>query len=111
MFLSRNKKTFSCYPLLFGAIISYMTACMPSQDADQPVHLCSLIILHRTLWVAKDPLHLQMDSEDSVYNVDPLKPHFCIEKLGFTGVYIIFLISNKKHRLWVLVGTASSRQF
>ena len=24
---------------------------------------------------------------------DPLKPHFYIEKLGFTGVYIIFLIS------------------
>ena len=28
-----------------------------------------------------------------LYNVDPLKPHFFIVKLGFTGVYIIFLIS------------------
>ena len=28
-----------------------------------------------------------------VYNSDPLKPHFYIVKLGFTGVYIIFLIS------------------
>ena len=28
-----------------------------------------------------------------LYNFDPLKPHFYIEKLGFTGVYIIFLIS------------------
>ena len=28
-----------------------------------------------------------------LYNVDPLKPHFNIVKLGFTGVYIIFLIS------------------
>ena len=27
-----------------------------------------------------------------LYNFDPLKPHFCIVKLGFTGVYIIFLI-------------------
>ena len=27
------------------------------------------------------------------YNFDPLKPHCCIVKLGFTGVYIIFLIS------------------
>ena len=26
-------------------------------------------------------------------NLDPLKPHFYIVKLGFTGVYIIFLIS------------------
>ena len=25
-----------------------------------------------------------------LYNVDPLKPHFYIVKLGFTGVYIIF---------------------
>ena len=31
----------------------------------------------------------------------PLKPHFYIVKLGFTGVYNIFLISAQKHRLWV----------
>ena len=43
-----------------------------------------------------------------LYNFDPLKPHFYIVKLGFTGVYIIFLISAQKHRLWVLVRTASS---
>ena len=28
-----------------------------------------------------------------LYNFDPLEPHFCIVKLGFTGVYIIFHIS------------------
>ena len=28
-----------------------------------------------------------------LYNFDPLKPHFFTVKLGFTGVYIIFLIS------------------
>ena len=28
-----------------------------------------------------------------LYNFDPLKPHFYIVKLGFTGVYIIFFIS------------------
>ena len=28
-----------------------------------------------------------------LYNFDPLKPHFYIVKLGFTEVYIIFLIS------------------
>ena len=27
-----------------------------------------------------------------LYNFDPLKPHFYIVKLGFSGVYIIFLI-------------------
>ena len=28
-----------------------------------------------------------------LYNFDPFKPHFYIVKLGFTGVYIIFVIS------------------
>ena len=28
-----------------------------------------------------------------LYNFDPLEPHFYIVKLGFTGVYVIFLIS------------------
>ena len=46
-----------------------------------------------------------------LYNFDPLKPHFHIVKLGFTGVYIIFVISAQKHRLWVLVRTASMRRF
>ena len=46
-----------------------------------------------------------------LYNIDSLKPHFYIVKLGFTVVYIIFLISAQKHRLWVLVSTASTRRF
>ena len=46
-----------------------------------------------------------------LYNFEPLKPHFYIVKLGFTGVHIIFLISAQKHRLWVLVRTASARRF
>ena len=45
-------------------------------------------------------------------DLDPLTTHFYKEKLGFTGVYIIFssLLQNifaLKHRLWVLVRTAS----
>ena len=31
-----------------------------------------------------------------LYNVDSLKPHFYIVKLGFIGVYIIILISAQK---------------
>ena len=46
-----------------------------------------------------------------LYNFDPLKPNFYIVKLGFTGVYNNFLISVQKHRLWVLVRTASPRRF
>ena len=37
------------------------------------------------------PTHLIMKT--CLYNFDPLKPHFYIVKLGFTGVYIIFHIS------------------
>ena len=32
-------------------------------------------------------------TKTSLYNFDPLKPHFYIVKLGFKGVYIIFLIT------------------
>ena len=47
-----------------------------------------------------------------LYNFDPLKPHFYIVKLGFTGVYFC-LISAQKHKLWVhvLVKTALSMRF
>ena len=38
-------------------------------------------------------------TETRLYDFDPLKPHFYIVKLGFTGAYIIFLISAQKHRL------------
>ena len=44
-------------------------------------------------------------------NKDPITPHFYIVKLGFTGVYMFFLIFASKHRLWVLVRTASLRRF
>ena len=32
-----------------------------------------------------------------LYHFDPIKPRFYIVKLGFTGVYIIFLISAQKN--------------
>ena len=53
--------------------------------------------------------HLLQNSitKTCLYNFDPLKPHFYIVKLGFTGLYNIFLISAQKHRLRVLIRTAS----
>ena len=32
-----------------------------------------------------------MHASEVAWNFDPIKPHFYIIKLGFTGVYIIFL--------------------
>ena len=37
--------------------------------------------------------YLQTFTKTCLYSFDPLKPHFYIVKLGFKGVYIIFLIS------------------
>ena len=56
----------------------------------QPVMLIILIVL---MSITKTRL----------YNFNPLKPHFYIVELGFTGVYIIFLISAEEHKLWVHV--------
>ena len=61
--------------------------------------------------VSNESVHGQPITKTSLYNFDPLKPHFYIVKLGFKGVYFISLISAQKHRLWVLVRTASPRQF
>ena len=40
-------------------------------------------------------LSIKCITKTRLYNFDPLKPHFYIVKLGFTGVYIIFCISAK----------------
>ena len=64
-----------------------------------------------TSFLIKSPSGLQVmrtHHEKCLFNFDLLKPHFYIVKLGFTGVYIIFLISVQnidcvfcsKHRLW-----------
>ena len=37
--------------------------------------------------------NLKTITKTCLYNFDPLKPHFYIVELGFTGVYISFLMS------------------
>ena len=49
---------------------------------------------------ASNEYSLHIITKTRLYSFDPLKPHFHIVKLGFAGVYIIFLISAQKHRLW-----------
>ena len=70
------------------------------------------ILKRSTLCGPKYNNKLRVPSRKHTYIIfDPLKPHFYIVKLGFTGVYIIFVISAQKHRLSVLVRTASTRRF
>ena len=67
---------------------------------------------HMRTWKAQINLYISaIITKTGLYIFHPLKSHFYIVKLGFTGVYIIFLISAQKHRLWVLVRTASTRRF
>ena len=50
----------------------------------------------RNVWIAKEDLcfpHTEsVIMKTCLYNFDPLKPHFYMAKLGFTGLNIIFLI-------------------
>ena len=64
-----------------------------------------------TIYDMSSRANVRAITKTRLYNFDPLKPHFYIIKLGFTGVYIIFLILLNEHRLWVLVWTASPRRF
>ena len=47
----------------------------------------------KTIWKVASFKCNPIITKTRLYNFDPLKPHFYIVKLGFTGVYIIFLIS------------------
>ena len=44
---------------------------------------------------ASSTIKVQFITKTRLYNFDPLKPHFYIVKLGFTGVYLIFLFLLK----------------
>ena len=46
-----------------------------------------------------------------IFDPPPLKTQLLYRKMGFTGVYIIFLISAIKHRLWAPVRTVWMRWF
>ena len=72
------------------------------------VPFCLCLFLKHSLFNILHPSALI--TKTCLYNYDPLKPHFYIVKLGFTGVYIIFPISSQNHRLWVFVSTASARR-
>ena len=66
--------------------------------------ICAIFLISpkMRLCTVEYQLHKKTNSgitKTCLYNLDPLKPHFYIVKLGFTGVCIIFLISAQKHRL------------
>ena len=50
-------------------------------------------LLH-CIWKSRAP-RIYFITKTCLYNFDPHKPHFYVVKLGFTGVNIIFLISDQ----------------
>ena len=56
-------------------------------------HSSFVALLNSTSTILYAVLFYVIITKTCLYNFDPLKPHFYIVKLGFTGVYIIFLIS------------------
>ena len=112
---------------------TYLLTCAPNEDSNQPAHSLRLIrvfVVHmKKLYTLSYPncaqwrfwshsanaqaeLNLRWThiiTKTYLYNVDPLYPNFYIVKLGFTGLYVIFLISAQKHRLWVLVRTSTQK--
>ena len=49
-------------------------------------------------------------TKTSLYNIDPLKPHFIYSKIGvYRGIHYFSYFCSKT--LWILVRTASSRRF
>ena len=61
---------------------------------------------HDTFMQYKSLMEITCITKTCLYKFDPLKPPFYIVKLGFTGVYIIFLISAQKY---VFVGIRQNR--
>ena len=73
-----------------------------------PIHVGLNGLTAFTLDETAFSLDVTPSRKHALYNIYPLKPHFYVVKLGFTGVYIIFLISAQEHILWVLVRTSRS---
>ena len=90
-------------------------SCFYQVSESWPMQFCRVLLSTAADTDVDDSTRIKLRdiTRTDLYNFDPLKPHFYIVKLGFTGggVYIILLISALKHRLWVFVRTASPRQF
>ena len=114
MFLSRNKKNsvYPCKPqfcyikvglkgvklyrrvfvMIYGSNIVYRTAYIPSSTGFGLNFSVPNFRRHLT----SDFLNKLSITKTRLYNFDPLKPHFYVAKLGFTGytLFFLFLLKN-----------------
>ena len=119
----KNKMIFYCISeLMLAALIQRYSKIISFQEREmnwnftgcQVPHFMIVLIpyiikpfLDNKMSILEDYGAFKTSLKTCLYNFDPIKPHVYIVKLEFTGVYIIFLISAQKHRLRVLVRTAS----
>ena len=75
-----NRRVFVMWTIHAWAVSSRGNCCQ-LQDGERQLHYISKGVL--------------LITKTYLYNFDPLKSHFYIVKLGFTGVYIIFLFLLK----------------
>ena len=68
----------------------YIVTCALYDDINQPAHPRSLT---SNFFVSIKKLCIH--HENILYNYDPLKPHFYVVKLGFTGYILFFLFLLK----------------
>ena len=72
-----------------------ITRAKPHDARQWPFRAANVWIKSLTKWNRKQKLIgvAFFITKTCLYSFDPLKPHFYTVKLGFTGVYVIFLIS------------------
>ena len=91
-FLKKNKKYISkCHQLKFAPSMQ-SSNCIKSHFTDRNF-LANMPSLSMSFYSFYGERRKIIITKTCLYNFDSLKPHFYIEKLGFTGVNIIFLIS------------------
>ena len=85
---SFSRQQFEIFLLIFFQKIEFDISCKLSSIETICVK-CKILFSGK---IRKNVTIFHTITKPYLYNVDPLKPHFYIVKLGFTGVYINFLI-------------------
>ena len=74
------------------------TMTMPKEN--EGLDRTAQIVFSCSVWWVPSGIQVQvvLITKTCLYNFDPLKPHFYTVKLGFIGIYIIFLFRLKKKK-------------
>ena len=121
LFLWKNKKNINNFLLKKAPYLELcLWTCETSEDSNQPVHShCLIRIITGTFWIPKDTKFLHADYEDTDQTVQAHLSLCCAHMSIATDKVLffypknadIFLVSQQKHMLWVLIRSALVRRF